>query len=204
MEGFDLPSGVAANDEIVLVTNAGNNTVSVVDPDMLAITSVIKNGIGKRPMDVSIVQETEATARGHQGARYAVVANAGSDNISIVDLEKGLGIKKLKVQDEPTNIFATVRWAAVKNSGSDSVSIISLDRSIPGRRASSLGGQRPPVPKVQSIDTPQQTAGFDAVGWPTQANDAVLFIYTDNIPPFPPDAQNGARARPHYQGSVTV
>ncbi len=202
--GFNVPSGVAANDEMVLVTNSGNNTVSVVDPATMEITSVIKKGIGKRPVDVSFVQESDAAGRGRPAALYAVVANAGSDNVSIVDLVKGRGIKKIKVKDEPTDIFATVRWAGVKNSGDDSVSVINLDRAIPGRRVASRDRRLPPIPKVQHADTPAQTTAFEAVGWPTRHNDAALFVYTGNMTPFPTRQRDAGQGLGFSQITVIV
>ena len=110
------PWAVAVNDadDTVYVTNAGSNSVSVIDGRTSQVTSTI--GVGLAPWGVAVNQTT--------GTIY--VANTNSNSVSIIDGRTQTVTSTIGVGASPQGaaVYDATGAVFVANSGSNSVSVI--------------------------------------------------------------------------------
>jgi YVTN family beta-propeller protein len=108
----------SAPTSLVLITNWGGDTVSLIDISMGKELAQIN--VGLKPYDVQ-VEET---------GRFAYVSCSGSDFISVIDLQAMLERKedRIKVGESPRDIdiMQGGQRAVVANAGSNTISVIDL------------------------------------------------------------------------------
>ena len=114
----DAPSSVAITPDGAwgLVTNSGNDTVSVVDLAARAEMATIP--VGDHPYGVAITPD----------GTWALVTNRADDTASVVDLATQTEVATIPVGDYPYGVAITPggAWALVTNRADDNVSVIDL------------------------------------------------------------------------------
>ena len=101
---------------LVLATNWGSNTISLVDVDAGQELAVIE--VGLKPYDIKV----EPTGR------FAFVTNSGNSDISIVDIQAMLEADRIPVGTSPRDIILSkdAKRAVVANSGDNSISVVDI------------------------------------------------------------------------------
>lgn len=108
---------VSPNGNLAYVTNAADDSVSVIDTDSQMVTATIK--VGSSPRDVEIAPD---------GARL-YVSNRNDDSLSVIDTTSKTIVTTLSVGSEPQGLGVTPDGSLlfVTNSGSDAVSVVDTD-----------------------------------------------------------------------------
>ncbi|HEY2461379.1 MAG TPA: beta-propeller fold lactonase family protein [Candidatus Acidoferrum sp.] len=157
------PSSVAIADQIAngpfspiaVVTNSGCNNISTIDIN----PTVTVGGVAQPNPNFGKILNTIAVGTAPQGIAvsqhfgFAVVANNGSNNVSVVDLSKGTQpVPAVAVGTGPTGIAISEETAVaiVTNTGSNSVSELNLgllSGTTPATSltASTIGGVQQPI-----------------------------------------------------------
>jgi len=120
------PTGLAANpvsDEVYVVNTQpgiGNGSVSVIDASHNSVVATIP--VRRLPYFIDV------DAAGKRG----YVANAGSNNVSVIDLKKRREIEVIGAGEQPglARIAPDMRSLVVTNRGSGSVSIFAVDNTV--------------------------------------------------------------------------
>ena len=112
-------SNTSSLDRTLIVTNWGDDTVSLVNIDTGEQLAVIS--VGNKPYDVKV---------GPAG-RFAYVTNSGLSSLSVVDIQAVLEYSRIEVGRSPRDIalFGDGRRAVVANAGDDSISVVNLDNA---------------------------------------------------------------------------
>jgi YVTN family beta-propeller protein len=87
--------GFTPDEEYVLVTNSGDNTVSVIDWGLRMVEHTIP--VGKNPQGISISPDS----------RFAYVANMGENTVSVIDLKQMKEVRKINVGEAPVTTKVT-------------------------------------------------------------------------------------------------
>lgn len=109
--------GKAGQGDLVLCTNWGDDTVSLVDINEGRELATIK--VGHKPYDVKV------DAKG----RFAYVSSSAESFISVIDIQSMLEAYRIRVGPGPREIDMTAdgKRAVVTNSGDDSISVVDLE-----------------------------------------------------------------------------
>jgi YVTN family beta-propeller protein len=102
--------------ELVMVTNWGEDTVGLINVDTGQVLSTIP--VGQKPYDVKV------EPRG----RFAYVTCSGGSEISVIDIQANLESCRIQVGTSPRDISLTADGtkAVVANSGDDTISVVDL------------------------------------------------------------------------------
>lgn len=111
-----LGTGKSGSGNLVLVTNWGDDTVSLVDISRGTERSTIR--VGKKPYDVKV----------DSSGRFAYVSISGESYISVIDIQAMLEGDRIEVGQGPREIDLSTdgKHAVVANSGDNSISYINL------------------------------------------------------------------------------
>ena len=85
-------ASIAGAEPYAYITNAGSNTVSVIDIAINKVTSIVN--VGDLPCGVAV----------NPNGKKVYVTNAGSNNVSIIDTTKNKVIYTLDVESEPFGV----------------------------------------------------------------------------------------------------
>jgi YVTN family beta-propeller protein len=111
-------SDTAVSDDLLMVTNWGDDSVSLINVVSGQVLSTI--AVGHKPYDIKI----------DPTGRFAYVSDSGGSEISVIDIQANLEAYRIPVGTSPRDLelFRSGKRAVVANSGDDTISVLDLEK----------------------------------------------------------------------------